>query len=154
MRGTCPPKRPVERLVQSCAGIFRQPAGRVWETIPAFRGKQFRVGTDFRRGGAQEQALFKNAANGPFRLVPLQHDPSIIFSAKTPLRALYGASATSQCLFPTSFWPFRTSYEIRGGVPPACAGEFPPRLCLFPKNATRGVLRACFSLRDYRFVFS
>lgn len=82
-------------------------------------------------------------------LVSLRHDPFIIFSAKTPLRALYGRSEASQC----SFFPFILAFSDcsrdAGGVPPACAGEFPPRLCLFPQNAIRGVLRAYFFRRDY-----
>ena len=49
---------------------------------------------------------------------------------------------------PPSFWPFRTVHGMRE-VPPACAGEFPSRLCLFPPNATDGVLRAYFFRRDY-----
>lgn len=53
---------------------------------------------------------------------------------------------------PPSFWPFRTVHGMRE-VPPACAGELPPRLCLFPKNAVSGVLRACFSRCEW-VIFS
>lgn len=77
----------------------------------------------------------------------MRHDPSIISSAKTPLKALYGASATSQCLFPTSLWPFRTSHEIRGGTSCLCWGIPVPSLPVSQKRREWRFKGLFFSLR-------
>lgn len=68
-------------------------------------------------------------------LVSLRHDPFIIFSAKTPLRALYGRSGASQC----SFFPFILAFsdcsrDAGGGTSCLCRGIPAPSLSVSPKR--------------------
>lgn len=64
----------------------------------------------------------------------MRHDPFIISSAKTPLKALYGASTTSQCSFSPFILAFSDSSRDAGGTSCLCRGIPAPSLSVSQKR--------------------
>ncbi len=134
-RGTCPPKRPVERLVQSYAENYSAISWKYSGKYPCLPGKAVPNREPTSVGaGHKNRSFSKTAANGLSMLVSLRHDPFIIFSAKTPLRALYGRSGASQCSFSPFILAFSDSSRDAGGTSCLCRGIPVPSLSVSPKR--------------------